>query len=121
MDIFPTAIEASGSQPGSGLDGRSFLSLLKNGIQVTEKRDLFFTRREGNLRYMGEVSWAMKRGPWKLVKNSPMEPWELFNLEEDPLEASDLSKTRGQKFRVLAAGMRAHIQRGGAIPWQKPE
>jgi arylsulfatase A-like enzyme len=116
-----TALEAGGGQPASGLDGRSFLSLLKSGIQITEERDLFFTRREGNLRYMGEVSWAMKRGPWKLVKNSPMMPWELFNLDDDPLEERDLSKDQAQKFRELAVGMRAHIQRGGAVPWQKPE
>ena len=121
MDLFPTALEAGGGQPASGLDGRSFLSLLKSGIQITEERDLFFTRREGNLRYMGEVSWAMKRGPWKLVKNSPMMPWELFNLDDDPLEERDLSKDQAQKFRELAVGMRAHIQRGGAVPWQKPE
>jgi arylsulfatase A-like enzyme len=121
MDLFSTALEAAGGTPAEGLDARSLLPLLQTGMQVADERDLFFTRREGNLRYMGESSWAMKRGPWKLVKNSPMAPWELFNLESDPLEASDLSKTQKPKFNELAKGMRAHIQRGGAIPWQKPE
>lgn len=121
MDIFPTALEAAGGKADKDLDARSFLSLLKNGIQVAEERDLFFTRREGNLRYMGEVSWAMKRGPWKLVKNSPFTAWELFNLEDDPLEAKDLSQENAPKFRELATAMRAQIQRGGSVPWQKPE
>lgn len=121
MDIFPTALKAAGGEPEKDLDARSFLSLLKNGIQVAEERDLFFTRREGNLRYMGEVSWAMRRGPWKLVKNSPFAPWELFNLDDDPLEAKDLSKENAPKFRELATAMRAQIQRGGAVPWQKPK
>jgi arylsulfatase A-like enzyme len=121
MDIFSTAVEAAGGKNAEGLDGQSFLPLLKTGMQVAKERDLFFTRREGNLRYMGEVSWAMKRGKWKLVKNSPMGPWELFDLEKDPLETTDLRERQAPVFKDLATAMRAHIQRGGAIPWQKPE
>lgn len=121
MDIFSTALEAAGGTPAGDLDARPFLTLLKTGMQVAEKRDLFFTRREGNLSYMGESSWAMKRGSWKLVKNSPMGPWELFHLEKDPLETTDLSGKEAAVYRDLATAMRAHIQRGGSIPWQKPE
>jgi arylsulfatase A-like enzyme len=121
MDIFPTAVEAAGGTPAPGLEGRSFLPLLKAGMQLAEKRDLFFTRREGNLRYMGECSWAMRRGPWKLVKNSPMAPWELFNLEKDPLETTDLAGKEKKIFGELANAMRIQIQRGGSVPWQKVE
>jgi len=120
MDIFSTAIEAAGGKPLEGLDARPFLTLLRTGMQVAEKRDLFFTRREGNLRYMGGSSWAMKRGNWKLVKNSPMGPWELFDLEKDPLETTDLAERQAQTYRELATAMRAHLQRGGSVPWQKP-
>lgn len=121
MDLFPTVLEAAGAAPATGLDARSFLPLLKSGIQVTEDRDLFFTRREGNLRYMGECSWAMKRGPWKLVKNSPMTPWELYHLGKDPLETTNLADQEKKVFNDLAAAMRIHIQRGGSVPWQKAE
>lgn len=121
MDIFSTALEAAGGKPAEILDAHSFLPLLKSGMQIANERDLFFTRREGNLRYMGESSWAMKRGKWKLVKNSPMGPWELFDLEKDPLETTDLSERQALVFRELATAMRAHIQRGGSIPWQQPE
>ena len=120
MDLFPTAIAAVGGTPPDGIEGRSILPLLKKGTQPAFERDFFFTRREGNQRYMGEVSWAMRRGPWKLVKNSPMTAWELYNLEADPLEATDLSKKNAPKFNELAKAMRLQIQRGGSIPWQKP-
>ncbi len=119
MDIFPTVLAAGGAKVGHEIDGRSFLPLLLNGDQEGFDRDLFFTRREGNLRYMGESSWAMRRGDWKLVKNLPMAPWEMFDLSKDPLETTDLTKKMPGKFKELAEGMRLQIQRGGAVPWQK--
>ncbi|MEJ6725072.1 MAG: sulfatase-like hydrolase/transferase [Akkermansiaceae bacterium] len=121
MDLFPTAIEAADGTVPNGIEGRSILPLLKSGRQAPFQRDNFFTRREGNQRYMGDSSWALRRGPWKLLKNRPDGPWELFHLENDPLETTDLSKKESQKFRELTTAMRAQIQRGGTVPWQKPE
>ena len=119
MDIFPTVVEAAGSKVEHAIDGRSFLPLLLGKEQPAFDRDLFFTRREGGDRFMGECIWAMRRGDWKLVKNSPMKNWELFDLSEDPGETTDLAGKNRQKYRELGAAMRVHIQRGGAIPWQK--
>ena len=121
MDLFPTAIEAADGTVPNGIEGRSILPLLKSGRQAPFQRDNFFTRREGNQRYMGDSSWALRRGPWKLLKNRPDGPWELFHLENDPLETTDLSKKESQKFRELTTAMRAQIQRGGTVSWQKPE
>ncbi|MEJ6581795.1 MAG: sulfatase-like hydrolase/transferase [Akkermansiaceae bacterium] len=121
MDLFATAIDAAGGDSPAKIDGSTILPLLKSGSQPAFKRDLFWVRREGNLRYMGETSWAMRRGPWKLVKNSPMQPWELFNLEKDPLETTDLATSNRPEFNELATGMRAYIQRGGSVPWQQAD
>ncbi len=121
MDIFPTVAAAAGVAIEHPIDGRSFLPLLLGEDQAGFDRDLFFTRREGGERYMGECIWAMRRGNWKLVKNTPMTPWELFDLAKDPGETTDLSKGNRRKFRELAGAMREHIQRGGAVPWQKLE
>ena len=121
MDLFPTIVQLAGGSVSPILDGQSLLPLLKTGTQKPFKRDVFFTRREGNLRYMGDSSWAMRSGPWKLVKNRPDEQWELFNLENDPREADNLAQKNRKKFNELATKMRAHIQRGGSVPWQKPK
>ena len=121
MDLFPTTIEAAGGKSPGGIEGKSILPLLKTGTQKAFERDVFFTRREGNQKYMGDSSWAMRRGPWKLLKNVPDGPWELYNLDGDPLEATDLRKKNPQKFNELSKAMRAQIQRGGSVPWQRPE
>jgi len=121
MDLFPTAIEAAGGTAPKDIEGRSILPLLKSGKQAPFQRDNFFTRREGNQRYMGDSSWAVRSGPWKLLKNRPDGPWELFHLENDPLETTDLSKKEPKKLRELTTAMRAQIQRGGSVPWQKPK
>lgn len=121
MDLFPTTIEAAGGKSPGGIEGKSILPLLNTGTQKAFERDVFFTRREGNQKYMGDSSWAMRRGPWKLLKNVPDGPWELYNLDSDPLEATDLRKKNPQKFNELSKAMRAQIQRGGSVPWQRPE
>jgi arylsulfatase A-like enzyme len=119
MDIYPTVAAAAGIELKHEIDGQSFLPLLLGEDQAGIERDLFFTRREGGERYMAESTWAMRRGNWKLVKNSPMIPWELFDLEHDPAEKTDLATKNPKKYRELAGAMRKHIQRGGAVPWQK--
>lgn len=121
MDIFPTVAEAAGAKIDHALDSQSFLPLLLGKEQPAFDRDLYFTRREGGERYMGECIWAMRRGHWKLLKNSPMTAWELYDLKNDPKETTDLSRKNRNKFREMAGAMRKHIQRGGAVPWQKRE
>lgn len=79
-----------------------------------------FVRREGNNRYGGKTTHAVRRGPWKLVHDSPFGPLELYNLDTDPLEENDLSTKNPQQFNALAAALRAHIQRAGRVPWQEP-
>ncbi|MDA0768023.1 MAG: sulfatase-like hydrolase/transferase [Verrucomicrobia bacterium] len=121
MDWFPTFLQAAGVEVPAGIDGVGFLSHLKGGEAVIAERDVFFTRREGNQRYMGESTWAMLRGNRKLVKNSPFEGWEFYDLQEDPLEEHDLAGKRGKDYMEMVAAMRRQIQRGGAVRWQKGE
>ena len=120
MDLFHTAADVAAAEINWSTDGTSILpTLLGKSQPVFAERDLFFVRREGNLGWMGDSSWAMIRGDWKLVKNRPDQPWELFNLNSDPLEENSRFATkRPQEFNAMTAAMRAHIQAGGRIPWQ---
>ena len=120
MDMFPTITEAAGVRVNHEIDGVSILQTLLGRNQPAVERDLFWMRREGGPKYQGQDYYAVRRGPWKLVHNSPFEPLQLFNLAEDPLEQRDVAREQIKIFQDLAQALRAQIQRAGAVPWQKP-
>ena len=119
MDIYPTLLEAARVPVNHYIEGQSFMPTLRGEIQNWESRHLFFSRREGNLRYNGKTVEAVRHGPWKLVQNSPFAPLELFNLENDPMEQTDVKEEHPEVFRRLAAALRRYIQEAGKVPWQR--
>ena len=119
FDLFPTFIELSGARPRADLDAVSLVPALK-GETLSEPRDLYFVRREGGPAYGGKSYEAIIRGDWKLLQNDPFSPMELYNLKDDPQERNNLAMANKKMANELSTALRAHIQRGGAIPWQKP-
>jgi len=93
---------------------------LFQGKAIDRPRDLYFTRREGGRAYGGKTYEAIIRGDWKLLQNDPYSPLQLYNLKTDPQETEDLAATHPKRVNELSKVLRAHIQRGGATPWQKP-
>ncbi len=118
MDIFATGCQAAGVQVPTNIDGESFLPTLLGQAQPASKRDLYFVRREGGLAYCGKTIEALIRGDWKLVLDSPFAPLELYNLQRDPQESTNLAGKEPGMLRDLTAALRKQVQRGGAIPWQ---
>jgi arylsulfatase A-like enzyme len=119
FDLFPTFLELSGAKPTADLDGVSLVPVLRGGT-IDAPRDLYFVRREGGLAYGGKSYEAILRGDWKLLQNDSYSPLELYNLKEDPQEMRNLASTHKKVFNELVAALRAHVQRGGATPWQQP-
>jgi arylsulfatase A-like enzyme len=120
FDLFPTFAEIAGAKPGPGLDAVSLMPIFKGGA-ITTPRDLYFVRREGGGKYGGNSYEALIQGDWKLLRNDPFSPYELYNLKDDPQESRNLAGENRKMFEQLAAAMRRHIQRGGATPWQAPD
>jgi arylsulfatase A-like enzyme len=120
FDLFPTFIELAGSKGAADLDSVSLVPVLQGEAQATP-RDLYFVRREGGQTYGGKSYEAIIRGDWKLMRNDPFSPLELYDLRSDPQERNNLTTTNKKVFDELSAALRRNIQRGGATPWQKPE
>jgi arylsulfatase A-like enzyme len=119
FDLFPTFLELAGAKPTPDLDAVSLVPVLK-GDAISSPRDLYFVRREGGIAYGGKSYEAIIRGDWKLMQNDPFSPRELYNLKEDPQETKNLAAVNRKVFQELTAALSAHLQRGGAVPWQKP-
>ena len=119
FDLFPTFLELASGKPAADLDSVSLVPLL-SGKSITAPRDLYFVRREGGPAYGGKSYEAIIRGDWKLMQNNPYSLLELYNLKDDPHERNNLAATNKKVFSELSAALRAHIQRGGTTPWQRP-
>lgn len=121
MDIYPTVLEIAGSAPKNPIEGRSFYAEFSGSNRdINVNRSFYFVRREGGTRYGGQPIYAMRQGDWKLLKNSPYEGYELYNLGVDPLEQNNLIDKEPEKYKELNALLMAHIQEGGRVSWQRP-
>jgi len=117
MDLFPTICEAAGVNVTHEIDAKSILPTLLGQSQPEEDRFLFWVRREGG-HYGGRAYYAARYGDFKLVQNTPFEPLELYNLQEDPREEKPLGNNHPM-YKKLFLALRDHISQAGAVPWQK--
>jgi arylsulfatase A-like enzyme len=94
-DFMPTVCEIAGIEPPSGIQGISYVPTLSGiGSQTTHK-SLYWEFHEMNGRR------ALLMHPWKLVQYDlnakPAGKPELFNLDSDPSEKSDLAAKHPEK------------------------
>ena len=122
FDVFPTCLELAGVTMPEDLDSVSLRPSWKEGAETTVgeiARELYFVRREGG-GYGGKSYEAIIRGEWKLLRNDPFSPLELYRLSEDPRETTNKINEHPDVARSLGTSLRRHIQRGGRVPWQRP-
>ena len=120
MDIFATACAVAGVEQPANQDTRSFLPTLLDEPEQDASPDLYFVRREGGTDYGGKTIEALRRGDWKILQDSPFAPLELYDLQHDPQETTDLAADHKMLFQELSTALRGHVQRGGSVPWQPP-
>ena len=118
MDMFPTALAAANVSPPPRIDGVSLLSTLIGEPDLPAREYHYFVRREGGITYGGKTIEALRLGDWKLLQDSPFAPLELYNLKDDPLEATNLAGQRRDMRAKLDALLRQQLQIGGETPWQ---
>ena len=120
FDVFPTILELAGGAIPAGTDAVSLLPVLQGETPDTSQREMYFTRREGGPLYGGNSYEALLLGDWKLLRNTPYSPLELYHLKQDPQETRDLARENKAVFQKLSKALSQHIQKGGATPWQPP-
>ena len=120
MDIFTTVCDVAAVKPPLGIDGESFLPTLRGEDTSNQDREVYFVRREGGAAYGGKTIEAVRSGKWKLLQDSPFAPLELYDLDADPMETTDLAGKNKKVFHEMSAALRKQIQRGGIVPWQPP-
>jgi arylsulfatase len=112
-DVMPTILEATGAGYPSRYKGREITPL--------EGRSLMPALRgkhspDGTLYWEHTGNAAIRRGPWKLVRDYP-QPWELYDLSRDRAELRDLAAQHPELVVELALEWQAWADRVGVLPW----
>lgn len=111
-DFLPTVLEIAGVDRAPRSDGMSFLPLLRGG--EWERGPIFWHYPHyGN--QGGAPSGAVRDGRWKLIEWYEDGALELFDLEADPGEASNLAAARPRKAAALKTALSTWRQEVGAI------
>ncbi len=129
-DFFPTILELAGvNWQGKTLqtvDGISFVPLLRaKGATATNRAFVWHFPHH----YASQTPFsAIRVGAWKLIYHHADQRLELFNLDADISENTDLASQEPRRVRKLAARLAAVLKRlgaqmpiekrsGKAVPW----
>ena len=100
-DVLPTFADLADVSlydvPRVKTNGLSIRPLLRDDPEIIPERTLYweFGKQAGdpNSGIVGEVFQAARRGKWKAVRYGKGATVELYNIEKDPGESEELSKT----------------------------
>jgi arylsulfatase A-like enzyme len=119
MDFYATLTYLAGIEINHEVDAINLRPDIGDKTIKKDDRTIYFVRRAG-YKYSGLCYYAVRKGDYKLVQNSPFEEFQLFNIIEDPLETIPLDDNP-KEFHNLRYQLSQHIRKAGAIPWQKKE
>jgi len=113
IDIMATCVDVAGATypaefAGQTIKPREGVSLRPAlGGEPLERKQPLFWEHEGNR--------AVRDGKWKLVAKEN-QPWELYDIDQDRLEANDLAATLPERAKAMAAQWDAYTARANVLP-----
>ena len=152
MDIMPTCLTAAGIEVPGNLDGKDLLPYLTGETQNKPHEYLFWAgprlyhwsadnagfwsqyykwitfksdKKASKKKKKGPASWTVLAGKWMLQADAEEEKFELFNIEKDPGETTDVSVQHPDVVKRLSAAFADWIkdktppQKWGKAKWQK--
>jgi arylsulfatase A-like enzyme len=116
MDLAPTFLELAGlddsSPDGAPFEGRPIVDMIQ-GKSAPADRTLCW-EHEGNR--------AIRKGRWKLVMLANLKSgWELYDIDADRTESTNLAATHPEVVREFAAEYQAWAERCGVVAWDEIE
>ena len=87
-DMLPTMADLAGAESPREIDGVSLKKTLLGSQQKEEDRYLYWEFHE-----RGYTDQAVRHGKWKVVRKGPLQPLELYDLENDIAEKKDVAKS----------------------------
>jgi arylsulfatase A-like enzyme len=119
-DFYPTLLEAADIEPDpkQKLDGVSTLAIWKNPASSVSRRSLHWHYPLDRPHFLGGVSsGAIRNGNWKLIEYfdpKKSEQFELFNLENDPSEKTNLARSKSEVVQKLYGDLKVWREKIGA-------
>jgi len=121
-DFYPTFLEAAGLPliPEQHVDGMSMMPLLKK--EGNMERDAIYWHYPHYSNQGGQPAASMRSGKWKLIEYFEAGDIELYDLELDVSEMTDLSEEFPELVKEMHAKLQAWQREVEAlIPEQNPE
>lgn len=116
MDLFPLLCGAAGIEYNHETEGRSFLPALLGQEQPEENRYLFWVRRGDKTPPPDSPYFAARRGTDKILQNTPLQSLQLYNLQSDPQEKTNIGQNNAT-FLDLNNALQGHLKEAAAIGW----
>ncbi len=121
-DFYPTLLEITGVKPTPGpvLDGESIVPLLKQSGGL--RREAIYWHYPHYHPGGATPYSAIRAGDWKLIEFFEDNRVELFNLQDDPGEQTELAARKPEEAQALRQKLRAWRQQVGAqMPTPNPD
>ena len=118
IDIAATCLDVAGAKQPQSRDGKEILPL--EGVSLLPALRGQPIRRGKPIFWEHEGNRAVRDGKWKLVAKGRRGPWELYDIDADRTESSDLAGSQPQRVKRMAEQWEQWALRTHTKPWPRP-